>query len=438
MQCLGIDIGSTSIKGAVLDLATMQVGEPVVCAFPPPVTGLSAGRVEVSSRAICMAVESVLSKLVAKSPDANRLYFSGQMGGVILIDERGRAVSNYISWRDQRTVQPNAAGQSTLESMRDCWESNGYLTNLGRELQPGSMSTLLAWLKKQRQLPHDVIPCPVADFVIARLVGQPIPMHATHAIGMLDLQRDEWHRTALEAIGLGNLPLPELALKVSRVGTAQIGGHSFQVYGSFGDQQCALRGARLQREELSLNVSTGSQVSRRTSQFQPGPYQSRKYFFGDYLDTVTHIPAGRSLNVLVELLTELGQADGLAFPNVWKVIQEKVEAVSESDLDVDLSFFAGPLGDRGCISGITTENLTVGNLFHAAYRSMAENYRTLADRFQPADWKSIVLSGGLTQGAPRLRKLIQQRFTAPMRESAGEETLLGLLDIAQMTVEQKT
>jgi hypothetical protein len=187
------------------------------------------------------------------------------------------------------------------------------------------------------------------------------------------------------------------------------------------------------REELSLNISTGSQVSRRTAQFQPGPYQSRRYFDGDFLNTITHLPAGRSLNALCDLLTEVAQAQGFTLPNPWKFIAQSAADADGGGLNVDLAFFAGALGSRGHVDGITTENLTVGNLFHASFRSMAENYACCADRLCPDHAKlSLALSGGLPRSVPILRKLIQDRFCRPLRESATtEETLLGLLDVAR-------
>ena len=65
------------------------------------------------------------------------------------------------------------------------------------------------------------------------------------------------------------------------------------------------------RGELSINISTGSQVSRRTDRLEPGEVQTRAYFHGDLLQTITHLPAGRSLNVLVRLLTEVARAEGM-------------------------------------------------------------------------------------------------------------------------------
>jgi sugar (pentulose or hexulose) kinase len=433
MKVIGVDLGSSSIKGAVLDLAAGTASDPVTRAFPAPISGMPSGWIEIDPSRVCAAVDELLSILAGQFPRADRIYFSGQMGGVILLDDQARPLTNYISWRDQRTLEPTESGESLFEQIRTEWESKGDLVKLGRELQPGSASCLLAWLHARNELSRGAIPACLADYVIARMAGHPIPMHATQAIGLLDLARDQWHRTALASVGLEELRLPELSLTEASVGNATVAGRRFKLFGSYGDQQCALRGAGLRREELSLNVSTGSQVSRRVPKFRPGDYQTRKYFFGDYLDTVTHIPAGRSLNVLVELLTELAKAEGVVLRDAWGSIQRKVDEVVETDLRIDLSFFRSPVGDRGRIEGITTENLRVGTLFFAAYREMADNYARLATRFSCSDWKAVVLSGGLTQSAPRLRQLLEQRFAAPMRESVGEETLLGLLDIARVT-----
>ena len=80
--------------------------------------------------------------------------------------------------------------------------------------------------------------------------------------------------------------------------------------------------------------------------------------------------------------------------------------------DGPLAFFAGPLGDRGSISGITTENLTVGHLFAGAFDAMAENYQQLVRRLCPQrDWSRIVLSGGLVQRIEQLREGIIRRLS---------------------------
>src|SRR5690606_26437889 len=118
-------------------------------------------------------------------------------------------------------------------------------------------------------------------------------------------------------------------------------------YAPVGDHQCALVGALLQARELSLNISTGSQVSVIAPTFVPGEYETRPYFDGATLQTVTRLPAGRALTALVSLLTELAQAEGYAVRDPWTTIASAVEATPRTDMQMDVGFFASPVGERG-------------------------------------------------------------------------------------------
>ena len=124
---------------------------------------------------------------------------------------------------------------------------------------------------------------------------------------------------------------------------------------------------------------------------------------------------------------------------MWTTISRLTDAAEQAsrrgpatDLAVDLSFYAGPHGSIGSITGITTDNLTVGQLFGAAFRSMADNYAGCAERLDATrSWSQVVLSGSLGRSVPALQRLMQQRFDVPFRESANdEETLLGMLTLA--------
>lgn len=431
MICLGLDVGSTSIKGAIFDLEHGDVQSVMQVPFPAPLSGLPTGHFEIAPVAIVAAVEALVTGLLREAPAAEAIFCSGQMGGVILVDDAGTALTNYLSWRDQRTLAPHRSADSYLDAIRARW-SGGELAELGNELQAGSAAGLLFWLTEQNQLPK-AMPATVADYVLGRLCRVSPRMDPTQAIGLLDLRAGTWHRDALDALGLAKIRWPQLAESRTPIGFLSFNGRRIACYAALGDQQCALKGAGLKRNELSINISTGSQVSRRTATFEPGPYQSRPYFDGDFLNTITHLPAGRSLNVLCDLLTELTRAQGVAPANPWAYIAQCAADTDGGGLDVDLAFFAGPLGSSGHLQGITIENLTIGNLFHAAFRSMADNYARCADRLFPQRAGiSIALSGGLTRSVPILRKLIEERLRMPLRETAAvEETLLGLLEHAR-------
>ena len=262
-----------------------------------------------------------------------------------------------------------------------------------------------------------------------RLCGGAPGCDFTQALGTLNLATLGWHREAFAALGIDQLAWPALRDYRQQVGRVRGISLSLPCYSPIGDHQCALAGALLQARELSINISTGSQVSLLTAQLQLGDYQSRPFFDDQWLNTITHLPAGRSLSVLVELLCEIATADGRPFPDPWPYISARAAAQRDSDLEVDLSFFAGPMGDRGHINNMRLENLTVGHLFRAAFRHMAANYASCAQRLSgDSAWDRIALSGGLAQKLPALRECLAERFRCPHRVcTTTEETLTGLM-----------
>jgi len=436
MRCIGLDIGSSSIKGGILDLETGRVAPIERTAFPDPVPGPVPGAHEVPVDAILAATRKVLASLLRQAPEARQLRVSSQMGGMVLLDPRGRPLTHYLSWRDQRTLAP-APGRTVplLEDLRGAWTDTQF-EQLGKELKPGSTTALLHWLARQGRLPAGATPVTIGDCVVAALCEAPPRMHRTNAIGLMDMRADDWHHAAFAAARIDGLRWPDLAQETETLGRTTIAGQTLDVFAAIGDQQAALFGIDLAPGELSINCSTGSQVSRITPVFQPGDCQSRAWFGGEYLNTITHIPAGRSLTVLESLLTELPRAAGLALPESWRLIAAATETASASGLAVDLGFFASAMGDRGGITGITTENLTVGALFCAAFDFMADSYLACARRLAATpDWQRLAISGGLIQAFPALRRRLADRFDLPMRDAAEqEETLTGLLKLARAAI----
>ncbi len=431
MRCLGLDIGSSSIKGAVLDLETSRVWHIVREPFPDPVAGIESGFHEVSQEEIFTRAVSVLDRLCSHAPDATTLFSCGQMGGIMLMDQNFQPFTNYLSWRDQRTTVVDIDGTTTLDRLRGCW-SDVVFEDLGKELKPGSATSLLYWLAQRQQLPADAIPVTLGDYVIARLCNTAPKMERTQGIGMLNLRTSDWHHAAFAALGLSGLRWPQLTSEKEPVGTVNRNGQTLTCYPVIGDQQAALRGMRLQPHELSINASTGSQVSQITSEFRPADCQTRPWFDGQFLNTITHIPAGRSLTVIESLLTELSRLAGLKIENSWQLIQQAAQSSTGDGMFCDLSFFASAMGCNGRISGITTENLTVGNLFMAAFEFMADSYWTCSQRMSPQPtWNQLVISGGLVQSFAPLRRKIETRFSLPIRDVAEqEETLMGLIPTA--------
>jgi len=447
-QVLGIDIGSSTIKGCVLDLERDRLGPARQVPFPEPVGGVPALHHEVDAREILRRVRELLAELCGEASSATHVLFSSQMGGVVLATERGEATGNYLSWRDQRMLAPSAtSGVSCWDNFR-AGVTADELDRNGHELQPGSTISLVHWLATHDQLPPEArLAMPLGDYIVSQLCGVTPRSEPTLALGFVDLRAmqpcDAWLRRTAGP----SLAWPRLVQRDEIQGYCDVADRRLACFPAMGDHQAALTGVGLQARELSINVSTGSQVSMLTDSLVLGDYQTRPFGDGRFLNTITHLPAGRALNGLVDLLGEMPRREGYALRDPWTVIEREVARVrgerlaggAGDPLEMHLSFFAGPLGDEGRVEHLRLENLTVGHWFHAAFHRMAENYAICAARLgDRGSYDRIALSGGLVQRLPSLRSMIVERFDCPHRLiELEEETLRGLLVSARARLRER-
>ena len=434
MAFLGIDLGTSFIKAAVLDLDERRLQNARRIPFPEPIPGLGPLRCEFDPQGIVGAVENLIHEMKDYAVQYEGVVMCAQMSCLVLMNQRGEARSNCLGWRDQRALEPHRSGTGSYYEELKRRITAEQRRELGNELPIGAPATFLFWLAEQGELEAGLIPVSLADFVVSTLCSSQPCVESTNAMAyeLLCLQNLQWHSEVLKELRLDKLHWPDIRAHGDIVGWLKIGTNTVPCFTPVGDYQCALAGALLNEEELSLNISTGSQVSRLTSDLVLGNYQTRPFFDGKYTNTLSHLPAGRSLNVLVDLLSELGQAQGATLPDPWPYIARAAEAVPFPDLQVRLSFFPGPCGETGAISNIREQNLTVGTLFKAAFENMAENYYQCATRVWPDhSWCNLVFSGGLGRKLKLLRKIIEQRFASESRLCPVEEdTLLGLMVLA--------
>lgn len=426
---VGLDLGTTTFKGAILDLDKLAVRGERRVAAPACIAGLPSTRHELDPATVIDRVRGILHELLYDAPEATGLVMCGQMHGLVLADENGRARSNIITWRDQRALEPSTGGNllKTLHGRVTADE----LDEIGGELRTGLPVIALSKLRAEGLLPQGLFAASLSDYVVAALGRRAPTTDPTNAAahGLYHLDQCGWHRGLIERLGLNMLHWPEIHSFREAAGEVEIEGKHLTCFTPVGDQQCALAGSALNERELSLNISTGSQVSRIGRERPHGEFLVRPYFDGRWLRTIVSVPAGRSLQLLVDLLSEMGRGE----QDPWDYIRVAVEGIEETDLQVDLSFFSSLTGERGRITNIHEANLSVGHLFAAAFRSMAANYARCALLLSPdRDWDGVDFSGGLAMRFPRLRRdILSALGNPPCRISTSEEdTLRGLLALA--------
>jgi sugar (pentulose or hexulose) kinase len=431
---IGIDLGTSFIKAAVLDLEDYGLHRVQRVPFPEPIGGLEPFKIEFDPQAVLSAVREVLASVSDSSDAVQGVVICTQMSCLVMMDQQGRVRSNCIGWRDQRALETHPSGTGSYYEVLKSRISPQQRSELGNELPPGAPISFLFWMAERKQLQPNFIPVSLADFVISSLCNSRPTVDSTNAMAyeLLDVTTSQWHDEVIRDLSLDKLSWPSICSQGEIVGQLQFGDRMVPCYTAVGDYQCALAGALLDESELSLNISTGSQVSRVTEHLQLGQYQTRPFFDGKFANTISHLPAGRSLNVLVDLVTEIPRSLGMPEFDAWEYLAKAAEQADRSGLRVNLGFFPGPRGSQGAISEIRERNLSVGTLFRGAFENMAENYSECAGLIWPdRSWKSIVFSGGLARKLKNLRTIIHEQFSTPYRLCALEEdTLLGLMALA--------
>ena len=170
-----IDVGSSFLKGALIDPDAFELRHTERVPFPEFEPGLPPLHREVNPAAILGAVEELVARLWRLSGRCDGVVLCGQMHGVILVDERGEAVSNYISWLDQRV--PAGEFERIAERV-----TPAERTELGYEFRSSIGVSLLYWLARHGCLPAGpVTPVSIADYVAGKLTGAMPVMEPTQA-----------------------------------------------------------------------------------------------------------------------------------------------------------------------------------------------------------------------------------------------------------------
>jgi xylulokinase len=434
MSFLGIDLGTSFIKGAVLNLESRRLEHVRRAPFPPPMPNQNPLFCEVDPAAVLAAVRALIAELAPHAQACEGIVMCSQMHGMVLVNGHGGVESNCVTWRDQRVLMPHPSGEGSYYDVLTRRLEPREVHELGNELDPGRPICYLFWFKEQGKLPPGWTPASVPDFVLSALCGSAPGAEVTNAAAYsaLNLETTSWHGAVIERLGLDHLCWPKMHRQGEVVGYFPVNGKPVPCYAPVGDYQCALAGALFGADELSLNISTGSQVSRIMPGLTLGDYQTRPFFDGKFLTTFTGLPAGRSLNVLVDLLCEVAKSQGVELQDPWKWIAQAAAEAPDAGLAVDLNFFGPPRSGQGQITNIRGSNLTVGQLFRAAFKHMAGSNFDFAIRLWPEKaWKDLLFSGGLACKLEVLRAAIQKRFATSYRIAPfDEDTLFGLLILA--------
>ncbi|MDG1897954.1 MAG: FGGY family carbohydrate kinase [Fuerstiella sp.] len=436
MEFIAIDIGTSFTKGAIVDVESMEIRNISRRTGAAKLAAEDPFYFELSPADVLRGVTEIINELYSTATDCCGILMCGQMGGLVLCDGHGKARSNYISWLDRRATHIHPSAEVTYFDQLANEVGDRSRDVLGNEFRPGLPLSFLYYLRETSQL-HDLqgtIPVTLPDFVAAALCNSRPVMEWTSTAGTLDIVAREFPHDLLSELRLDGLDWPEIVDFRHVVGEYDVDGRSLPVYAPTGDHQCSLAGTLLARGELSINVSTGSQVSVLTSSIDVGDFQVRPYFDGLLLKTITNIPAGRALTAIMKLLTEIPGRDNEDSAEAWDYFFQQAKQTATTDLGINLAFFPGAVTGPGAFTNLREDNLTVGHIARASLEQMAAYYEQLTGQLTPAkDWSKLVFSGGIAQQSSLLRELVAERLQSEYRTAtSSQDALYGMMVLGRV------
>lgn len=399
MITIGLDIGTTSISGLLFDLETQAVLHSITeeQASKPSTLNHEWERLQ-DPEIILQQATHILSHLLTLEPEAGGIGLTGQMHGIVYIDERGKHLGPLYTWQDGRAGLP-------------CGEDNNLtyahkISGLtGYNVPPGyGLAT------HYYNLQHELVPenaasfCTIADYIALRLVDGRAPLiDATQAagIGGYNFQTGGFDKMALAQAGVDISVLPQVVPSGKLLGLTPQG---IPVYVSLGDNQASFLGSvPLPGESLLLNIGTGSQLSAWLPGYStvPSAMEARPYPGGGVLLVGAALSGGKSYALLEGFYRQLITAyAGNAPADVYSLLNQllREDGYDDGGLKVNTQFMgtrAEP-EKRGSVEGITLDNFTPAGLAHAFLQGMIDELHSFLHDLQEmgADSFSRIVGSG--------------------------------------------
>ena len=244
MKAIGLDIGTTSICGLLMDCESGEAERIVSRSNDAWIRSAQPWERIQKPAAIRDKVLEILEELAG--PETGAVGITGQMHGILYLDAQGSPVSPLYTWQDGRGNLP--CGGGTYAARLRAHSGYGNVTHL--------------YNRENGLVPEDAaVFCTIHDYMAMVLTGRRRPLvHSSDgaSFGGYDLAEKRFVWTD---------PLqPELTDSTVTAGAWR----GIPVAVAIGDNQASFLGGGCGRATVLVNVGTGSQVSFMTDRLQAG------------------------------------------------------------------------------------------------------------------------------------------------------------------------
>ena len=420
MRSVAVDIGTTSISAVVMDAETEKILRSWTIANPGFLDTPHAWERIQSPDRIVKAARELLDSILDEEADVCCVGLTGQMHGIVYLDQSGKAVSPLITWQDGRGNLPVSGGKSVCEQIAERFRLKAYsgyglishLYNVAEGLVPAGARTVAT----------------IMDYFGMAITGASAPvLHSSNAasLGLFDLASGSWRADILAAFGADPGILPRVIDSFETVGIYR----GIPVSVAIGDNQASFLGSvRNADEEILVNMGTGGQISLLAGRtLDAEEIETRPFNEKSYLVVGSSLCGGRAYATLASFFAACAEAFDAPGRDPYRMMASLLAEAPKGDpLIVDTSF-AGTREHpekRGSVSGISYDNFTPAALTRGVLNGMARELLTHYETMRKGlgiSRSRIIASGNGMRLNPALQQTTEASFGMSLTLSSQTE-----------------
>lgn len=416
IRAIGIDIGTTTICGLVLDGATGEVLDTITVPNQAVITKTQWWEKLQDASVLVSQTEEIIAKLISKYAPIASIGITGQMHGIVYTDDKGDAVSPLFSWQDERGNLIYRDGLSYAQ----------YLSELtGYKLAAGFGAVTHFYNTVNHLVPEPAASfCTIMDYVGMKLTNTFKPLtHCSNAasIGLFDTKAQQFDK---EAIGKSKMEVrffPTATKGVEQIGTTSLG---IPVAAAIGDNQASFIGSvKNSRDCLLVNIGTSSQISLFTdSSSNQSNAEIRPLIHQDFILVGSPLCGGRAYALLESFFRAVAeQASGKELPKLYELMETFAEGGFEIENPLEIATqFCGTRENpslRGSIHNLGIDNFTPQHFTIGVLQGMVSELYTLYEGMKPQLSqmpKKLIGSGNGLRMNKTLQKMLVKCFDMPL------------------------
>lgn len=420
MKTLGLDIGTTTISAVVCE--NKKILDSLTVDNDSLLPGETWEDHQDPKRILNLAMRS-LQTLFGAHSDVGRIGVTGQMHGILYLDQKGEPVSPLFTWRDGRGNLPFQGKTSLAEHLSGV---SGFRLSTGYGAVTHAYNVYHGLVPK-----NAAVLCTIGDYIAMKLAGRNTPqMDASNAagIGLFQAQCNDFDRKTIENEQLHFSLFPAIApnplLGITPKGV--------EIYRAIGDNQASFLGATDgEADALVVNIGTGSQISVFSPEYMEfAELETRPYLDRGWLYVGAALCGGMSFALLEKFFRQVvfmvtGQEKS-AYSAMLKAMGEW-GTLFPKDRPTITPLFCGSRRDASAtasITHLTSENFSPSFFIQAMLEGMCHELYTMYEAYQKKGGRSvthIIGSGNGLRKNPYLCQMVSALFNAPFALSDKQE-----------------